>query len=70
LPPSGLRPAAPTPKAGEKKELTFGAGRQPQAAPSEPPKPEPEKDERTRRFDEMLAKRNAQMKEQDKGFKR
>jgi hypothetical protein len=70
LPPSGLRPAAPTPKAGEKKELTFGAGRQPQAAASEPPKPEPEKDERTRRFDEMLAKRNAQMKEQDKGFKR
>ena len=55
---------------GEKKELSFGPGREQQSSRTETQTPSTPADERTRRFEEMLAKRNAQMKDRDKGFTR
>jgi hypothetical protein len=62
-----------TPTRGDKKELSFGADRDtkrrgdtPQDRAQGPAPP----DERSRRMDEMLARRAAQLKDRDRGFTR
>jgi hypothetical protein len=59
----------------DKKELSFGPGRDAKGRGDAAQRPEPGQntptpDDSTRRMDEMLARRAAQMKDRDKGFRR